>query len=168
MRMRGYKQVKHIKHVGYFQVTCRLLQFTSHQLTHSYMSNGIQVFHYILVHDTPNITPFLGKHFLLILRYSYIHTYLNYANLSQAIANKTNLKKSLSQQKHTIRIVNNKTRLEHTKEVFNSQKILNIYKLNIINIAIFMHKVYNETARATFLELFQKFSYPYPTGFSKL
>ena len=30
-----------------------------------------------------------------------------------------------------------------------------------------MHKVY-ETAPATFFELFQKVSYPYPTGFSKL
>ena len=47
---------------------------------------------------------------------------------------RTNLKKLLSQQKHAIRIVNNKTRLEHTEKLFNSQKILNIYKLNILNI----------------------------------
>ena len=32
---------------------------------------------------------------------------------------------------------------EHTKELFNSQKILNIYKLNILNAAIFMHKSHN-------------------------
>ena len=44
--------------------------------------------------------PFLGKHSLLTLHYSYIHTYLNYANLSWASTNKTNLKKLLSQQKH--------------------------------------------------------------------
>ena len=31
-----------------------------------------------------------------------------------------------------------------------------------------MHKIYNETAPATFFELFQKVSHPYPTGFSKL
>ena len=31
-----------------------------------------------------------------------------------------------------------------------------------------MHKIYNETAPATFSELFQKVSHPYPTGFSKL
>ena len=31
-----------------------------------------------------------------------------------------------------------------------------------------MHKVYYETAPATFFELFQKASHPYPTGFSKL
>ena len=31
-----------------------------------------------------------------------------------------------------------------------------------------MHKVYNETAPATFSELFQKVSHPHSTGFSKL
>ena len=83
--------------------------------------------------------PFLGKHSLLTLYYSYIHTYLNYANLTWASTNRTNLKKLLSQQKHAIRIVDNKTRFEHTKELFNSLKILNIYKLNILNTSIFMH-----------------------------
>ena len=112
--------------------------------------------------------PFLGKHSLLTLYYSCIHTYLNYANLTWVSTNRTNLKKLQSQQKHAIRIVNNKTRFEHTKELFNSQKILKIYKLNILNAAIFMHKIYNETAPATFFELFQKVSHPYPTGFSKL
>ena len=112
--------------------------------------------------------PFLGKHYFLTLYYSYIHTYLNYANLTWASTNRTNLKKLLSQQKHAIRIVNNKTRFGNTKELFNSQKILNIYKLNILKAAIFMHKIHNETAPATFFELFQKVSHPYPTGFSKL
>ena len=31
-----------------------------------------------------------------------------------------------------------------------------------------MHKVYNDTAPATFFEHFQKISHLYPTGFSKL
>ena len=97
---------------------------------------------------------FLGKHCLSTLYYSYIHTYLSYVNLSWASTNRTNLKELLSQQKHAIRIVNNKTRLEHTKELLSSQKILNLCKLNILNTAIFMHKVYDETAPATFFELF--------------
>ena len=112
--------------------------------------------------------PFLGKHSLLTLHYSYIHTYLNYANLSWASTNRTNLKKLLSQQNHAIRTVNNKTRFEHTKELFNSQKILNKYKLNILKPTIFTHKVYNETAPATFFEIFQKVSHTYQTGFLKL
>ena len=100
--------------------------------------------------------PFLGKHSLLTLYYSYIHTHLNYGNFSWASTNRTNLKKLLSQQKYAIRIVNNKTRFEHTEELFNSQKILNIYKLNILNTAIFMHKVCNETAPATFSKLLKR------------
>ena len=112
--------------------------------------------------------PFLGKNSLLILHSSYFHTYLIYTNLSWASTNRTNLKKLLSQQKHAIQIVNNKTRFEHTKELFNSQKILNIYKLNNLSAAIFMHKIYNETAPAKFFKLLQKVSHPYPTGFSKL
>ena len=51
--------------------------------------------------------PFLDKNSLLTLRYSYIHTYLNYANLSWGSTNRTNLKKLLSQQKHAVRIINN-------------------------------------------------------------
>ena len=46
--------------------------------------------------------PYLGKHSLLTLHYSYNHTYLNYANLTWASTNRTNLKKLLSQQKHAI------------------------------------------------------------------
>ena len=50
---------------------------------------------------------FLDKNSLLTLCYSYIHTYLNYANLSWGSTNRTNLKKLLSQQKHAVRIINN-------------------------------------------------------------
>ena len=65
---------------------------------------------------------FLNKRSLVALYYSYIHTYLNYANLSWGSTNRTNLKKLFSQQKHAIRIVCNKTRFEHTKELFKPQK----------------------------------------------
>ena len=46
--------------------------------------------------------PFLGTYSLLTRYYSYIRTYLNYANLSWTSTNRTNLKKSLRQQKHAI------------------------------------------------------------------
>ena len=50
-------------------------------------------------------------------------------------------------------------------ELFNSQKTLNIYKLNILNTAVFMLKVYNETAPATFFELCQKYLIRIQQGF---
>ena len=54
--------MKHVKHKGYFYVTCRLRQFTSHQSVYSIMSVSnyiyiyIYIYNYILVQDTPNIT----------------------------------------------------------------------------------------------------------------
>ena len=80
--------------------------------------------------------PFLDKESLLALYYSYIHSYLNYANLAWGSTYLTNLKKLRSQQKHAIRIVHNKTKFEHTKELFKSVSVLNLYKLNILSIAV--------------------------------
>ena len=54
---------------------------------------------------------------------------------------KTNLTKLSSQQKHAVRIICNKGKFEHTKQLFQSNKILNVYKLNILNFATFMYKV---------------------------
>ena len=101
---------------------------------------------------------FLDKNSLLTLYYSYIHTYLNYANLSWVSTNRTNLKKLLSQQKHAVRIINNRTRLDHTNELFKSQKILNIYKLNILSVAVFIYQIRNKTAPLTFSGRFEKIS----------
>ena len=97
----------------------------------------------------------------------YIHTYLNYVNLSWGSTNRTNLKKLLSQQKRTVRIINNKTRFDHTNELFKSQKILNIYKLNILSVAVFMYQIRNKTAPLTFSGGFEKICHRYPTHFSQ-
>ena len=77
---------------------------------------------------------------------------------------KTNFKKLSSQQKHAMRIICNKGKFEHTKQLFQSNKILNMYKLSILNFATFMYKV-NEK---TFLSRFQKPSHFYPNRFSEM
>ena len=59
---------------------------------------------------------------LLTLYFSHIHTYLNYANLPWCSTNRTNLKWLLSQQEHALRIINVRTRFDHTNDFFNSQK----------------------------------------------
>ena len=99
---------------------------------------------------------FLDKNSLLTLYYSYIHTYLNYENLSWGITNRTNLKKLLSQQKRAVQIINNRTRFDHTNELFKSQKVFNIYKLNILSAAVFMYQIRNKTALLTFSGSFEK------------
>ena len=96
---------------------------------------------------------FLDKNSLLTLYYSYIHTYLNYANLSWGSTNRTNLKKLLSQQKHAVRIINNRTRLDHTNEPFKSPKIVKIYKLNILSVAVFIYQIRNKTAPLTLFRM---------------
>ena len=81
--------------------------------------------------------PFLDKESLLALYYSYVDSYLNYANLARNSTYLTYLKKLRSQQKHAIRIVHNKTKFEHTKELFKSANLLNLYKL----VKRYLHKL---------------------------
>ena len=100
--------------------------------------------------------PFLDKKSLLALHFSYIYSYLNYSNLAWGSAGLANLEKTCSQQKHAIRIVHNKRKFEHTKEHFKSANVLKSYKLNILSIAVFMHRVYTKTSPPVFTASFQK------------
>ena len=106
--------------------------------------------------------PFLDKDFLLPLYFSYIHSYINYANLAWASTYKTNLKKIHSQQKHALRMVCNKDRYYHTKETFRSCNALNVYKLNLLNTSIFMHKIKTGTGPGVFHTIFKVSSHSYP------
>ena len=83
------------------------------------------------------VKDYLSKQSLLPLYYTYIHTYVNYANLAWESTIRTNFKKIHSQQKHAIHII------------------------------IHMHKIKTETAPPLFLSKFQKPAHPYPTNFSK-
>ena len=91
---------------------------------------------------------FLDKDSLLSLYFSYIHSYINYAWVSTY---KTNLKKIHSQQKQALRIMCNKDRYQRTKKLFSSCGILNVYKLNLLNTSIFMHKIKRQRALQLFI-----------------
>ena len=52
--------------------------------------------------------------------------------------------------------------------MFKSCKILNVYKLNIFNTAVFMHKIQGKSALSIFLPKFRKPCHSYPTRFSHL
>ena len=56
------------------------------------------------------------------------------------------MKKLRIHQKHTIRIVHNRTKFENTKEFFKSANVLHLYKFNILSIAVFMHRVHTKTS----------------------
>ena len=57
---------------------------------------------------------YLHKRALLCVCYSYIHSYLNYANTAWCRTSRTYLKKLQSQQKHAIRIVIHENKFGHT------------------------------------------------------
>ena len=67
----------------------------------------------------------------------------------------TKFKRLSSQQKRAMRIICNKSKFEHTKQLFQSNKILNVYKLNILNVATFMYKVNQKTAQKSFFQGFK-------------
>ena len=96
--------------------------------------------------------PYLKKDSLLAIYFSYIHSYINYANLEWGRTRRTYFQKISSQQKHTLRLIHNRKRFHHSKEIFESCEILNLYKLNLLNTAAFMRKIENRTARHHFLK----------------
>ena len=112
--------------------------------------------------------PFLNKKSLLSLYYSYIHSYINYGSVSWGSTCRTNFKKINSQQKHALRIIFNKSKFDHTSELFKSSKILNAYKINIFNTAVFMHKIQGKSTPSIFFWKFRKPSHSYPTRLSLL
>ena len=84
---------------------------------------------------------YLNNGSLIVLYYSFIHTYINYGNIAWGSTNRTNLKKINSLQKHAIRIIYCKDRFAHARELFRESKILNVFQLNILNNHVFMHKI---------------------------
>ena len=110
----------------------------------------------------------MNKQSLLSLYYSYIHSYINYANVAWGSTYMTNFKKPSSQKKHAIRIICNKGKFEHSKQLFQSNKILKVYRLNIANVATFFYKVNTKAAPNIFLSRFQKPSHSYPARFLEL
>ena len=93
--------------------------------------------------------------------------YLNCANITWGSTNKTKLSELMIHPKHTLNIVNSKPQLYHTKELF-AAVFSNIFKLNIFNISIFMHKAHYQKAPEIFGIGFEKNSHKYSAKFSKM
>ena len=69
-----------------------------------------------------------------------------------------------TEQKHAVRIINNRTRFDNTNKLFNTKKIWNIYKLNIFSLAVFMYQIRRKTASLKFSGSFEKICHGYPTN----
>ena len=77
------------------------------------------------------VSQFLNQVSLKAVYFSYIHSYLNYANIAWASTYATKLKRVYLKQKHTVRIVFNKDKLTHSKSLFKSLNALNVYQINL-------------------------------------
>ena len=63
-------------------------------------------------------------------------------------------------------LTHNMNRFYRSKELFESCEIFNLYKLNLLNIAVFMHNTKSRSALSSFLEKFDQPSHSHQTRFS--
>ena len=99
--------------------------------------------------------------------FSYIHSYLNYANIPWASAYATKWKIVFLKQKYAVRIVFNKDKLTHSKPLFENLSALNVYQINIYQHLNFMHKFINNQIPSIFSDLIKILDHKYPTNFSQ-
>ena len=77
------------------------------------------------------VSQFLNEDSLKAVYFSYIHSYLNYANIPWASTYATKLKRIYRKQKHAVGIVFNKDKLTHSKPLLKNLNALNVYQINI-------------------------------------
>ena len=82
----------------------------------------------------------LQKSLLKQLYFSFVHSYLNYANKVWASTNKCKLSSIYRTQKHAIRIIYFKDKFTHTKPLCNDIKAMNVYEINVFQIFSFTFK----------------------------
>ena len=109
----------------------------------------------------------LNQTCLKYIYFSFIHSYLSYANVAWCSTNVTKIDKLLIKQKHALRIIGNVDRFSHTKPLFIKFNILNVFQLNLYQILIFMFKVNKKMAPTLFNSFLEKINHLYPTRFSE-
>ena len=110
---------------------------------------------------------FLDKESLKTIYFSYIHSYLNYADIAWASAYFTKFKTIHYQQKHAARIIFDEDILTHSRPLLRSLNALNIYQINLYQHANFMYKFQKCQAPKIFNMAFEKPTHKYHTLFSE-
>ena len=112
-------------------------------------------------------TQVLDKESLKAIYFSFIHSYLNYANITWASKYFTKLKTIHYQQKHAARIIFDEDILTDSRPLLRSLNALNIYQINLYQHANFMYKFKKCQAPKLFNMAFEKSTDKYPTQFSE-
>ena len=88
------------------------------------------------------------------LYFSFVHSYLNYANIGWGSTQKTKLSILYRQQKHAIWLVSFKHQFTHSRPLFKEILALDIYEIDIFNILCLMFKCKNKACPKAFENLF--------------
>ena len=83
---------------------------------------------------------YTSKHCLKQLYLSFIHNYVNYANIVWVSTSKSKLERLYHCQKYAARVIYHKDRNTHASPQLNDSKALNAFKLSIFNFLCFMYK----------------------------
>ena len=93
----------------------------------------------------------ISKRLIKQLYFSFIHSYMNYANIAWANTNKSYLISLYRHQKHAIRIIYDKDRFAHTKPLFKHAKALTVYEINLFQILSLILSVKTEPSYSFFI-----------------
>ena len=114
------------------------------------------------------VNQYLNESSLKTVYFSYIHSYLNYANISWASTYPTNLKRIHLKQKHASCIFYSKDKFTNSKPLLKNLNALNVYQINIYQHLGFMHKFNNNETPKVFNNIIKRPEHRYPTNFSSL
>ena len=87
---------------------------------------------------------FLDEHCFKQICFTYVHAYLNYANIICASTHKTKLKKVQSNLKHDSRIIFNQSKTSSSKSFFIGLNVPKVDRINIFQSVQFMHRQNNK------------------------
>ena len=109
----------------------------------------------------------LNQKCLKSIYFSFIHSYINYANIAWASTTQTKLKKLFRCQKHVSRIIyNDEDRTTHARPLMKSLNALNVYQINILQNLLLTYKSKHNLAPAIFQEKFKSINHKYLTRYA--
>ena len=104
---------------------------------------------------------------LRIISFFFIHSYINYANITWASINKTKLKKLFGKQKQVACIIFNQDRFTHARPLPKTLNALNVYQINLLPVLLFMHKIKTNSPSRIFIRQFQTMNHKCATPYSR-
>ena len=88
------------------------------------------------------------------LYFSFVHCYINYANIVWASTQKSKLECLYRHQKHAARLINFEHRYTHAMPLLKEMKALSVYQLNIYNNLCFMYRCKHNSCPSIFYGIF--------------